>query len=49
MALLGNIIWFFLGGWALFLLYALGAVIFSPCSSRFSGWRFSPYGLSAAM
>ncbi|MBM3362928.1 MAG: hypothetical protein FJY42_09740 [Betaproteobacteria bacterium] len=30
MALLGNIIWFFLGGWALFLLYALGAVIFFP-------------------
>jgi len=29
-ALLGNIIWFFLGGWALFLLYALGAVIFFP-------------------
>ncbi len=30
MALLGNIIWFFLGGWALFLGYALGAVIFFP-------------------
>ena len=30
MALLGNIIWFFLGGWALFLTYALGAVIFFP-------------------
>lgn len=30
MALLGNVIWFFLGGWALFLLYALGAVIFFP-------------------
>ena len=30
MTLLGNIIWFFLGGWALFLGYALGAVIFFP-------------------
>lgn len=30
MTLLGNIIWFFLGGWALFLTYALGAVIFFP-------------------
>jgi uncharacterized membrane protein YccF (DUF307 family) len=30
MTLLGNIIWFFLGGWTLFLCYALGAVIFFP-------------------
>jgi uncharacterized membrane protein YccF (DUF307 family) len=30
MALLGNIIWFFLGGWALFLGYALGAIVFFP-------------------
>jgi len=30
MALLGNIIWFFLGGWALFLGYALGAILFFP-------------------
>ena len=30
MALLGNIIWFFLGGWLLFILYAFGACIFFP-------------------
>ena len=30
MTLLGNIIWFFLGGWALFLGYALGAILFFP-------------------
>jgi len=30
MTLLGNIIWFFLGGWALFLLYSLAAIIFFP-------------------
>lgn len=30
MALLGNIVWFFLGGWALFLGYALGAILFFP-------------------
>jgi uncharacterized membrane protein YccF (DUF307 family) len=30
MALLGNIMWFFLGGWLLFILYAMSAVIFFP-------------------
>lgn len=30
MALLGNIIWFILGGWFLFILYAIAAVIFFP-------------------
>jgi uncharacterized membrane protein YccF (DUF307 family) len=30
MTLLGNILWFVLGGWLLFLAYALGALIFFP-------------------
>lgn len=30
MALLGNILWFFLGGWALFIAYTLGAIFFFP-------------------
>jgi uncharacterized membrane protein YccF (DUF307 family) len=30
MALLGNIMWFFLGGWLLFILYALSAILFFP-------------------
>ena len=30
MRLLGNIIWFFLGGWFLFIMYAIGAILFFP-------------------
>ena len=30
MALLGNILWLVLGGWMVFLLYLLGAIIFFP-------------------
>ena len=30
MALLGNIIWFLLGGWALFIAYSIAAVLFFP-------------------
>lgn len=30
MALLGNIIWFVFGGWALFIIYFLGAILFFP-------------------
>ncbi|MDG1522155.1 MAG: YccF domain-containing protein [Hellea sp.] len=30
MALLGNIIWFILGGWLLFILYSISAIIFFP-------------------
>ncbi|MBT7397985.1 MAG: hypothetical protein HN775_02180, partial [Hellea sp.] len=30
MALLGNIIWFLLGGWLLFILYSISAIIFFP-------------------
>jgi uncharacterized membrane protein YccF (DUF307 family) len=30
MRLLGNIIWFFLGGWFIFLMYALSAILFFP-------------------
>lgn len=46
MTLLGNIIWFFLGGWALFLLYSLAAIIFFPVFiplfrlARYSAWPF---------
>ena len=30
MRLLGNIIWFFLGGWLIFLLYVIAAIVFFP-------------------
>jgi uncharacterized membrane protein YccF (DUF307 family) len=46
MTLLGNIIWFFLGGFALFLLYGLAAIIFFPAFiplfrlARYSAWPF---------
>lgn len=46
MTLLGNVIWFLLGGWLLFLLYALGAVIFFPVFiplfrlAVYSAWPF---------
>jgi uncharacterized membrane protein YccF (DUF307 family) len=30
MRLLGNIIWFFLGGWLLFIVYAISALLFFP-------------------
>lgn len=30
MALLGNILWFVLGGWLVFLFYLLGAIVFFP-------------------
>lgn len=30
MALLGNILWFVLGGWAAFIFYFLGAIVFFP-------------------
>lgn len=46
MTLLGNIIWFFLGGWALFLLYSLAAIVFFPVFiplfrlARYSAWPF---------
>lgn len=30
MRLLGNILWFILGGWLVFLLYALAAIVFFP-------------------
>lgn len=46
MALLGNILWFFLGGWALFLVYLFGALVFFPMFvplfrlAKYSAWPF---------
>ena len=41
MRLLGNILWFLLGGWLLFLLYALSAIIFFPMFLPL--WRLALY------
>ena len=41
MKLLGNIIWFLLGGWLLFLLYALAAILFFPMFLPL--WRLALY------
>ena len=46
MRLLGNILWFILGGWLVFLLYALGALIFFPMFvplfrlAKYAAWPF---------
>lgn len=54
MALLGNIVWFFLGGWLLFLLYALSAVVFFPMFiplfrlALFSLWPFGREAVTKA-
>lgn len=46
MTLLGNVVWFFLGGWFIFLLYAIGAIIFFPMMiplfrlAVYSAWPF---------
>ena len=54
MRFLGNIIWFLLGGWALFIGYALAAVIFFPLFAplfriaRFSAWPFGSAAISKA-
>ena len=46
MTLLGNIVWFLLFGWTLFLVYALAAIIFFPVFiplfrlARYSLWPF---------
>ena len=47
MALLGNIIWFLLGGWLLFLLYTLGAILFFPVFVpifRIAKYSLFPFG-----
>lgn len=47
MALIGNIVWFFTGGFALFLLYMLGAVCFFPMFiplSRLAFYAAWPFG-----
>jgi len=41
MRLLGNILWFILGGWLLFITYALAAVIFFPMFLPL--WRLALY------
>ena len=49
MALLGNIIWFILGGWFLFILYAIAAVIFFPMFLplfRIAKYAAFPFGRS---
>lgn len=46
MALLGNMIWFLFGGWALFIGYALAAIVFFPAAiplfrlAIYSAWPF---------
>ena len=46
MRLLGNIIWFFLGGWLLFIIYAISAIVFFPMFiplfrlARYAVWPF---------
>lgn len=46
MALLGNILWLVLGGWLLFIAYAVGAIIFFPAFlplfrlALYSAWPF---------
>ena len=47
MALLGNLIWFILGGWLLGLLYLVGAIILFPLLPfllPFIGYVFWPFG-----
>lgn len=52
MALLGNIIWFFLGGWLLFFGYLVGAIVFFPAFiplfrlAKYSAWPFGRTVLS---
>lgn len=52
MRLLGNIIWFLLGGWLLFIGYALGAIIFFPVFkplfrlALYSAWPFGRAAVS---
>lgn len=52
MRLLGNIIWFLLGGWLLFLVYTLGAIIFFPVFvplfrlAIYSAWPFGRVAVS---
>lgn len=43
MRLLGNILWFLLGGWLLFLLYALAAILFFPMFLPL--WRLALYSV----
>jgi uncharacterized membrane protein YccF (DUF307 family) len=46
MTLIGNIFWFVLGGWALFILYTIAAIIFFPAFiplfrlARYAAWPF---------
>jgi uncharacterized membrane protein YccF (DUF307 family) len=49
MAFLGNIIWFVLGGWLLFLLYTLAAILFFPVFLpifRIARYSLFPFGKS---
>ncbi len=47
MALLGNIIWFLMGGWLLFILYTLAAILFFPVFVpifRIARYSLFPFG-----
>ena len=49
MTLLGNIIWFVLGGWLLFILYTIAAIIFFPVFLpifRIARYSLFPFGRS---
>lgn len=55
MKLLGNIVWFLLGGWLLFIFYALGAIIFFPMFvplfrlAIYSAWPFGKTAVSKSL
>jgi len=47
MRLLGNILWFLFGGWALFIMYTLAAIIFFPVFNpifRIAKYSLWPFG-----
>jgi uncharacterized membrane protein YccF (DUF307 family) len=49
MALLGNIIWFLMGGWLLFIVYTLAAILFFPVFVpifRIARYSLFPFGKS---
>jgi uncharacterized membrane protein YccF (DUF307 family) len=49
MALLGNIIWFLMGGWLLFIIYTLAAILFFPVFVpifRIARYSLFPFGKS---
>ena len=55
MKLLGNIVWFLLGGWLVFLVYAVGALFFFPMFvplfrlALYSAWPFGKTAVSKTL